>query len=143
MTRQIIGSGTKSSICSSCGKRYSTKQCSCKKTENRNEYQKKYYEENSEHLKLLRTARWSRLRRVIIHRDNGICQRCYSKYGIITSDELQVHHILPRIKYPELIYDETNLITLCKTCNLQLGIQEELDFEPQIDLKNLDFDFKL
>ena len=34
---------------------------------------------------------------------------------------LQVHHIKPRKEYPELMFEPDNLITTCKTCNLQMG----------------------
>ncbi|WP_009968574.1 HNH endonuclease, partial [Bacillus subtilis] len=71
------------------------------------------------------------------------CQRCLIKYSIVNSSELQVHHIKPRIDYPELMFEESNLITLCKTCNLQLGTSGELDFKPNINLENHNYDFKL
>jgi 5-methylcytosine-specific restriction endonuclease McrA len=133
---------SKKKFCS-CGKLVAVNEtCSCKQNTNRNEYQRKYYEKNKDVLKPLSTARWRKLRSLIIKRDKGCCQRCLIKYGIINGDNLQVHHIKPRIEYPELMFEESNLITLCKTCNLQIGLKE-LDFEPMIDLKNVDFDFKL
>ncbi|HDR7585519.1 hypothetical protein BW899_06695 [Bacillus mycoides] len=64
---------------------------------------------------------WRNLREQIIERDGGYCQRCLHKYGIINSANLEVHHIKPRSKYPELQYEISNLVTVCKTCNLQLG----------------------
>lgn len=60
-----------------------------------------------------------------------MCQRCYIKYGIINGDELQVHHIKPRITHPELMYDEDNVITLCKSCNVQLGLNG-IDFDWEV-----------
>lgn len=68
------------------------------------------------------TRKWRKFRLTIIDRDNKMCQRCYLKYGIINGEELQVHHIKPRIHFPELMFDEENVITLCKTCNVQLGL---------------------
>jgi 5-methylcytosine-specific restriction endonuclease McrA len=134
---------SKKKFCS-CGKRIAMDEiCSCKQTTNRNEYQKEYYKKNKETLKPLSSTRWRKLRTVIIHRDKGCCQRCLLKYNIINGTQLQVHHIKPRIEFPDLMFDETNLITLCKTCNLQIGISPELDFEPTTDLKDIDFDFKL
>lgn len=131
-------------ICSRCNKKISfNEDCSCKIPQDRNKYQRDYYEENKESLKILSTKRWRDLRKVIINRDGGYCQRCFIKYNIIESDNLQVHHVKPRIKYPELMFEETNLITLCKTCNLNLGIEEELDFEPNEKIFDIDFDFKL
>ena len=122
----------KKKICSSCGKRvpYSEKcKCDDKRRKIKNQYQKNYYQKNKESLKLLTQKRWKDLRKVIINRDNGCCQRCLIKYGIIETSKLQVHHIKPRIDYPELMYEESNLITVCQTCNLQLGVSGKLDFE--------------
>ncbi|WP_338816809.1 HNH endonuclease [Bacillus subtilis] len=134
----------KKKICNNCGKIIgSNETCSCKQNRNRNRYQRKYYQKNKEYLKPLSTARWKKLRSLIIHRDKGCCQRCLIKYSIVNSSELQVHHIKPRIDYPELMFEESNLITLCKTCNLQLGTSGELDFKPNINLENHDYDFKL
>lgn len=122
----------KKTICS-CGKRVPINgTCSCKDKlkEQRNNYQKDYYKRNKESLKLLSKKKWKDLRKLIISRDNGHCQRCSIKFDYIEMNNLQVHHIKPRIDYPELMYVESNLITLCKTCNLQLGTKGELDFEP-------------
>lgn len=104
--------------------------CKCK-SYRRKETQKAWQEKNAESLKAIQSPKWRRLRLSIINRDGGYCQRCLLKYGIITSSHLTVHHIKPRIKYPELIFEESNLITLCRTCNSQLGTDEELDFVPK------------
>ena len=112
--------------------------CSCKKVkaekteeqkEKRREYEKKYRDENKEVVKPISTAKWQRKREYILHRDAYYCQRCFHKFDIITMENLQVHHIKPRIKYPHLIYVDSNLITLCRTCNLHIGTAEELDFD--------------
>jgi len=133
---------SKKKFCS-CGKLIGFNEtCSCKSNKNRNEYQRNYYQKNKETLKPLSSARWKRLRPLIIKRDKGYCQRCFIKFNVINSSNLQVHHIKPRIEYPHLMFEESNLITVCKTCNLQIGLKE-LDFEPAIDLEKHDFDFKL
>lgn len=128
----------KKKICSKCGKRIPFNEtCSCRKI-NRNEYWKKYHEEHAESYKPLTSERWKKFRNYIINRDGGLCQRCLIKYGIFNGNDLEVHHIKPRIKYPELIFEESNCITLCTTCNSQLGTAEELDFKTRIELKNDD-----
>lgn len=99
------------------------------KKEKYNATKREYYKNNKETLKPLMTKRWAKFRLHIISRDNGMCQRCFIKYGIINGDILQVHHIKSRAHYPELIYDEDNVITTCQTCNLQLGTSDKLDFE--------------
>lgn len=127
----------------SCGKIIDfNSDCSCKGIGSRNEYQKDYRKKNSESLKPLKTKRWEKLRIAIINRDGGVCQRCLIKYQLINSENLQVHHIKPRIEFPKLIFTESNLICLCKTCNLQLGLNG-VDFEPLIDLNTLEIEFNL
>lgn len=129
-------------ICPSCHKLYDINlECECKKErdkkrrEKKNEYQREYAERHPEVVKPIKTARWQRFRQQIIHRDLGHCQRCLIKYGLINSDELEVHHIKARIKRPDLIFDEKNCITLCRHCNIELGTGD-LDFEPNPDLMN-------
>lgn len=101
-----------------------------------NAKKRRYYQKNKETLKPLMSKRWQKFRLHIIERDNRICQRCFIKYGIINGEELQVHHIKSRINFPDLIYEEENVITTCKTCNLQLGTSDKLDFDwspPEIE----------
>ena len=102
--------------------------CECRKKD-RNEYSKKYYESNKELKKMLNSKQWKNTRSMIIKRDGCMCNRCYVQLGKIVSSNLQVHHIKPRNKYPELMFEPDNLITLCKFCNVSLGTQEHLDFE--------------
>lgn len=116
-------------ICPNCStKIVSGEICDCRK-ESRNEYSKKYYEENKELKKMLNSKQWKDVRSMVIKRDGGMCNRCYVQLGTVNSNQLQVHHIKPRNKYPELMYEPNNLITLCKFCNVSLGTQEHLDFE--------------
>lgn len=116
----------KKKVCGSCGRIIDhNKDCGCYK---RTEYQKQYNEKNPQNSEL-RSSRWSDKRKFIIRRDGGVCQRCLIKFGKVNNHNLQVHHIKPRIKYPDLMYEDSNLICICKTCNLQLGTKEELDFE--------------
>lgn len=113
-------------VCQRCGKIVDhNKACGCFE---RKAYIKQYEEKNQQNSEL-RSARWARKRKYIINRDEGICQRCYIKYGIINNEELQVHHIIARSTNADLMYEDSNLITLCGTCNRQLGTKNKLDFE--------------
>lgn len=119
---------SKKKTCGSCGKWIDFNSvCECRKT--RKYESNKQYLKNNPEAAVLTTARWAKKRKHIILRDKGYCQRCLIKYNWINEEQLQVHHIKPRIHYPELIFEDSNLITLCKRCNLQLGVQETLDFE--------------
>jgi 5-methylcytosine-specific restriction endonuclease McrA len=52
-------------------------------------------------------------RRSILQRDKYACKKC--KSGVLK--ELQIHHILPWAKYPDLRLEVSNGITFCKTCH--------------------------
>lgn len=78
--------------------------------------------------RILSTNRWQKKREWIKKRDHFFCQRCWCKFGIYNAEQLEVHHIKNRIEYMELAFDDDNLITICKTCNLQLGSATKLDF---------------
>ena len=111
----------------SCGKVIpDTETCKCKKQRVRN----KATEDETD--KLMRTQRWKKLRMRIIKRDKVVCLRCIIKYNYITQEDLTVHHIKPRKQYPELMFDESYLITVCQRCNGQLGTKGELDFAWEI-----------
>ena len=119
-------------ICKYCGKIVDQENHECpmmeKARQKYNTSKREYYHKNKETLKPIMSRRWQKFRLHIIERDGRKCMRCYIKYGIINGDNLQVHHIKPRIHFPEKIFDEDNVITVCKTCNIQLGL-EGIDFE--------------
>jgi len=117
-------------ICPHCNNLYDEREVSCQcQKDLRNEYSKKYYEDNKEMKKMFNSSRWKKLREIIIRRDGYMCNRCFVQLGIVVNDDLQVHHIIPRIDRPDLMFDENNLVAVCKTCNLQLGTKGELDWE--------------
>lgn len=130
--------------CSYCNRRYDTSQShKCEEQrlhENRvkADYQRKMKEVDAP----LRTKRWRALRKRIILADNAVCQRCLIKFGIFNYENLEVHHIKPRINYPNLIFDETNLVTLCHSCNAQLALNK-LDFEFDVSKRTVDHDYHL
>lgn len=50
----------------------------------------------------------------VFKRDNYTCQECGSKRN------LQAHHIRQVALYPDLVYELSNGITLCKTCHREI-----------------------
>lgn len=100
--------------------------CSCKQKAKR-DYMREYQRNDKDNP--LKTTKWTKLRKQILIRDKYLCQRCLYKYSTLNSSELQAHHIRSRKNYPELVFEESNIMTLCKTCNLQLGTSDKLDFE--------------
>lgn len=112
-----------------CGKIIPEKEiCSCKAiaSKARNKYRA---QQKPEEKKFFNSTKWKKLRLKVIKEDGATCQRCLIKFNFIETRNLQAHHIKPRIKYDELKFERSNLITLCQSCNTHLGIKEELDFE--------------
>ena len=127
-------------FCSRCGaKKLQNTKCSCKpeQTRDRKEYLKKYYKENDRELG---TTRWKLKRKEIIERD-GCCQRCLILFNEVVVFNLQVHHIKPRAKkeYRHLMFDNSNLITLCEDCN---KFYNGIDPETKKQWERLDFEWK-
>jgi len=61
--------------------------------------------------KVGKTARWRRLRLLILKRDGYKCVQC----GV--SGRLEVDHIQSVSTAPELAYDPNNLQALCRSCH--------------------------
>ena len=74
------------------------------------------YSENKESFS--NSLEWKALRREVFNKYPPFCMRCRSKKN------LEVDHIKPRIKYPDLELDFDNLQILCKDCNLIKGIKD-------------------
>ena len=59
--------------------------------------------------------RWKQKREHILKRDDYQCQEC-RRYGKRV-DANTVHHIYPVAEYPEYVYSNWNLISLCEDCH--------------------------
>ena len=60
---------------------------------------------------------WKRKRAEILERDGHKCKICGNE------NDLQVHHIYSLDLYPELRLENTNLVTVCKRCHMDLHNQ--------------------
>lgn len=110
-------------ICNKCGE-IAKKDHVCNKgkcVEAKKEYMEKH--------KVLKTHRWQKKTEFIKKRDKYFCQRCFYKLGIINNEKLEVHHIKNRHDFPEMIFEDDNLITICGDCNKFYRGRNELDFE--------------
>lgn len=124
---------TRKKICPRCNKIVDEKSNCCIPIRS------KIKKEQLESDKILRSTRWRKKRLEIIDRDSGLCQRCLIKFGIFNSTDLTVHHIISRKEIAErgeeaeyLLFDNDNLVCICRTCNLQLesvNYKHQLDFE--------------
>jgi len=76
------------------------------------------------------TEEWRKLRYEALKRSNGRCQLCGNgrEQGAI----LQVDHIKPRSKHPELEHDPSNLQVLCKPCNLGKSNRDSVDWRLRV-----------
>jgi 5-methylcytosine-specific restriction endonuclease McrA len=74
----------------------------------------------------LESFAWRKLRMVVIKKRGARCECCGAspKKGAV----IQVDHIKPRHKYPELALLESNLQVLCQTCNMGKGAWDETDW---------------
>lgn len=74
----------------------------------------------------LNTFEWKQLRYKAIKKHGAKCQLC----GATPNDgaRINVDHIKPRKKYPELALDINNLQVLCGTCNHGKGNWDETDW---------------
>lgn len=61
------------------------------------------------------SAKWKAKREKILRRDGYICQHC-KRYGRLNA-ATEVHHIKHTDEYPELVWIDSNLISLCHKCH--------------------------
>lgn len=69
------------------------------------------------------TKEYKNWRLTVFRRDGFACKKC----GKSKSGFLQAHHIRPKRDFPNLVYEVSNGITLCKTCHENVS-QKEYDY---------------
>ena len=108
-------------VCSRCGNIILHKQrCECAPKYNR--------KVSDEKRKFYSSYAWQKLRNRKV-KEHPYCERCWSKWKLIVTDNLQGHHIKSFKDYPELRLDEGNVVVLCRTCNLQVGDSSKVDWK--------------
>lgn len=65
-----------------------------------------------------KSKRWLKKRQLILRRDDYECQLC-KRYGKKRQATV-VHHIKHADEYPELAWDNDNLISVCASCHGKL-----------------------
>ena len=63
-----------------------------------------------------KTKQWIHMRAYIVERDKNECKPCADR-GLVTTDNLIVHHVKPIEFKPNLSLDESNLMTVCIGCH--------------------------
>lgn len=136
--------------CSYCNKYYDIdKPHNCEqkitkeKERNRKKSQKYSLEnKNTDGYKAIHSKRWKAFRKQVILADGGYCQRCKILFNKYNYENLEVHHIIPRAIKPELAFDKDNVVTLCKSCNLEMGLNG-IDFNWNPTIRNISTDHHL
>ena len=109
-------------ICNKCGKTIKHNEtCICRKNASYNR------NISPEKRKFYSSYAWQKLRNRKV-KEHPYCERCWSKWKIITTENLQGHHIKSFKDYPELRLDEDNVVVLCRVCNLQIGDSSVVDW---------------
>ena len=112
---------------------------------NKYKYKKDHASENNKKVnKFYSSKAWKDKREEIKALDRGLCQRCLNKFGIITTEHLEIHHIEPLILYWEKRLQNDNLITLCTQCHRWIDIKNNgrLDFEFKRVEEEFNFEFR-
>lgn len=70
-----------------------------------------------ENLKIRNTPEYRKWRKAVFERDNYTCQICHVRSGGGKAVFLNAHHIKGFARFPELRFELTNGITLCRPCH--------------------------
>lgn len=73
------------------------------------------------------TREWLSLRYQVLKKYGRRCMVCFATETII-----QVDHIKPISKFPELALDESNLQVMCMACNLGKSNTDSIDWRPGV-----------
>jgi len=81
-----------------------------------------YRRKNRKSKKFNDSVEWKKVREEAIKLYGNVCHRCGS------DEQIQVDHIKPKSKYPELALDINNLQILCWPCNKHKSFRDETDY---------------
>lgn len=72
---------------------------------------------------------WLKLRYEVLKKYGRKCMLCGTEKG-----EMNVDHIKPRSKYPNLVFEFNNLQVLCRDCNVGKSDRDDTDFRSHEDI---------
>lgn len=84
--------------------------------------------------KFTNTSRWRSLKDHIKRKDKGVCRLCFNR-SYVEYRSLQVHHIYKRSTHPQMAYEPSNLVTLCRNCHEEI---EEMPVSKQCELLKME-----
>lgn len=103
--------------CSRCGKIHEWNKCPIPVVDN--------YKRKATYQRTFRgSALWKRKRAEILKRDHYVCRLCLYR-NRLTTDNLEVHHIVPIKVNQSLKLVDENLITVCSACHEEIEGNEE------------------
>lgn len=76
-------------------------------------------EERVNRNRIRKGAEWKEWRESVFKRDDYTCKHCGARSSAGAIIELHPHHIKPYALFPDLRFDVSNGITLCKKCHKQ------------------------
>lgn len=94
-----------------------------------------------EHTTRAERREFGRWKQSIVEKRGGVCERCGKNGGCA----LELHHILSRAKFPQLVDMEENIMVLCHECHkeihcnpfLNAALMERKAAELHVDLTQL------
>jgi 5-methylcytosine-specific restriction endonuclease McrA len=80
----------------------------------------------SAHKAFIATPEWKEVRAKAVALYGAVCMKCGS------TDHIQVDHVKPRSKYPEIALDINNLQILCWDCNKEKSFFHDTDYRGNV-----------
>lgn len=71
---------------------------------------------------MLMDQKFNKVKSKILMTRGNSCQMCGIPYS---GESLQMHHVKPVTKFPELRYDPQNILVVCKECHKQIHSNEK------------------
>ena len=109
-------------------------ECDSKIKNKRNKQKDKY---NDDRYKVYNdcynTTRWKKVREEVLKKSNYMCEIC-KQLGILNYTDIQVHHIEKIIDNPYKMYDEDNLLVVCRNHHRQIEGMNENEIIEYVNL---------
>lgn len=78
----------------------------------------------SDRVKIYNSRKWKQVRQVALLRDNLMCIPCAKNGNDVLATE--VHHIQYLEHRPDLAYSLDNLISICRTCHMNIHAKDNI-----------------
>ena len=75
----------------------------------------------------IRSRRWARFRRWYLAQ-HPLCEECLKAGRTRPAEE--IHHIRPRREAPEAVFDEKNVVALCRLCHRRVHLRRDMGSNP-------------